>query len=297
MSMQNQPLAKPTMSTTTQSPAVTTPQKPAVLTIRQQLETPQFAEAVAKCLPRHLTPDRFLRVALTALTTTPKLAQCTQASFFSSLLKLSQYGLEPDGRRAHLIPYKNGKASAKAGFDVYDCQLIIDYKGLAELVMRSGLVSRIHADVIREGDLFSYSMGELSSHTPWFLRRDSAKPAAAGDVFAVYCVALMKDGSSKCEVMSKEDVEAVRVRSSAGQDGPWITDWCEMAKKTPFRRLTKWLPLSPEIREASEGDDDVIELAPNREERAKTPALTAPSVPFALDFVQEDEPTTEGGGK
>jgi recombination protein RecT len=66
-------------------------------------------------------------------------------------------------------------------------------------------------------------------------------------------------GTVKTEVLSHEEIEGIRKRSRAGNNGPWVTDWCEMAKKTAFRRATKWLPLSAEIRDAFERDDDVIE--------------------------------------
>ena len=78
-------------------------------TLRELLEGELFREQVAKALPRHLTPDRFIRVAVTTMNRTPKLAQCDQASFFNALLTLSQVGLEADGRRAYLIPFENKK--------------------------------------------------------------------------------------------------------------------------------------------------------------------------------------------
>lgn len=230
--------------------ATTTGSKP---TLRQHLESPAFMSAVAKALPKHLTADRFIRVALTAITRTPKLASCDQASFFSSLLTLSQLGLEPDGRRAHLIPFENRKRG------VVECQLIIDYKGLAELAFRSGQISTLHADVVRDGDLFTYSAGKLEQHVPWFLRKDAAKPGAEGEIIAVYATAEFRDGSRKTEVLSRSEVEAVRQRSRAGGSGPWVSDWSEMAKKTAFRRLSKWLPLSPELRDAIDADDDQLE--------------------------------------
>lgn len=226
----------------------------AKLTIRQQLESPAFSDAVRKALPRHLTPDRFIRVAVTAITRTPKLAQCDQASFFGALLTLSQFGLEPDGRRAHLIPFENRRRN------VTECQLIIDWKGLAELAMRSGLVSNLHADVVRAGDVFEYSAGKLAKHIPHFLRRDESKPEKAGDIVAVYAVAEFRDGTSKADVMSLDEVDAIRARSRSGQNGPWVTDYNEMAKKTVFRRLSKWLPLSPEFRDALDADDDLPPL-------------------------------------
>ena len=221
-----------------------------VITLRGELEGASFREAVAKVLPKILTPERFVRVAITAMTRTPKLRECDRASFFSAMLSLAQTGLEPDGRRAHLIPFENRKRG------VVECQLIIDYKGLVELAMRSGLLSYIHADVVCEGDVFEYSLGEIKAHVPWFLRRDADKPKDPGEIFAAYALAKFKDGSAKAEVMSIGEVNAIRARSKAGQSGPWVSDFAEMAKKTAVRRLSKWLPLSPEYRDALDADAD-----------------------------------------
>ena len=209
-------------------------------TIKGFLTGDKFRAEVERALPRHLKPDRFIRIALTALTKTPKLAQCTQESFFQALLDLSQLGLEPDGRRAHLIPYGD------------KVQLIVDYKGLVELVMQTGNVSNIHADVICDNDKFVYDKGEIKEHVI-----DFHKPR--GDVYAAYAICRFKDGTEKTEVMTKEEIEKIRKRSKAGNSGPWVTDWNEMAKKTVFRRLSKWLPLSSEQREALEKDDDQYE--------------------------------------
>lgn len=214
--------------------------------VKGLLESDSFKDAVSKALPKHLTPDRFCRIAINAAMQTPKLMECTQESLFGCLMKLSQYGLEPDGRRAHLIPYENRRAGT------VECQLIIDYKGLAELIYRSGLVSVLHADVVCENDVFDYDMGEIKSHKPNYRQ-------PRGPAYAVYAMCRMKDGSSKAEVMSMDEVDSIRKRSRAGNSGPWQTDYNEMARKTVFRRLSKWLPLSPEIRDAVYGDDDTID--------------------------------------
>lgn len=212
--------------------------KPA--TLKGWLNSVEFKDAVAQALPKHLTPDRFIRAALTAMTRIPKLADCTQASFLSAMLTLSQMGLEPDGRRAHLIPF--GK----------ECQLIVDYKGLAELVMRSGIVSYLHADIVCENDEFEFDIGEIKRH-----KIDFRKPRGAP--YAVYALCKFRDGTAKADVMTITEVERIRSRSRAGNAGPWKTDWNEMAKKTVFRRMSKWLPLSAEIREVVEADDDQFE--------------------------------------
>jgi recombination protein RecT len=231
--------------TETKNQAVTKSTKPGAV-LKNLLEGEQFKDALAKSLPSHLKPDRFVRIAMTALTRTPKLMECEQASFFQCLLTLSQLGIEPDGRRAHLIPFKNTKRG------VVECQLIIDYKGLAELAMRSGVVSNLHADLICENDQFEYNLGEVTKHVI-----DFRKPR--GKAYAVYSLCRFKDGSQKFEVMTREDVEDIRARSKAADSGPWVSDWAEMAKKTVFRRLSKWLPLSPEYRDALDVDADTVE--------------------------------------
>jgi recombination protein RecT len=254
------------------TPTTIDTQKPA--TLRTRLESPDFAAAVAKALPKHLTPDRFIRVAVTAITRTPKLAQCDQASFFGALLTLSQFGIEPDGRRAHLIPFENRKRG------VVECQLIIDYKGLAELALRSGLVSYLHADVVCDGDVFDVNMGEIKEHRVDY-KQSRGKP------YAAYAICKFKDGSSKAEVLTIDEVEAIRKRSRAGQAGPWMTDFSEMAKKTAFRRLAKWLPLSADVRELMDKDDDRFDEI----KRVGPSATATPLNPFELPTAIESEAT------
>ena len=84
-------------------------------TLRGWLQSDIFKNSVAQALPAHLSSEKFQRIALTALQRTPKLASCKQESVFQCLLDLGSYGLLPDGRSAHLIPY--GKT----------CTLILDY--------------------------------------------------------------------------------------------------------------------------------------------------------------------------
>ena len=241
-------------------------------TIKALLEGESFHQAIAKTLPKHLKPERFIRVALLAMQKTPKLAKCTEASFFNCLIQLSSLGLEPDGRLAHLIPFDNRKEGTT------ECTLIVDWKGLKELVLRTGLISYVHADVVCEGDLIEYNAGELKTHVPWFLRRDADKPAEEGDVFAAYALARMKDGSTQCVVMSTGEIEGIRQRSKSKDSGPWVTDLNEMRKKTVFRRLAKWLPMSPEIRDVVESGDDIIDI-PGRNAKAKD---TADAVPLSF---------------
>jgi recombination protein RecT len=246
-------------------------------TIKGLLQGPEFRAQVAAALPAHLKPERFIRVALTAMLKTPGLADCDKGSFFQALLNLSSFGLEPDGRHAHLIPFNNRKRG------IVECQLILDYKGLVALAYRSGAISNIHADVVRENDVFEYNMGEVTAHKINFRE-------PRGNIYAVYAVATFKDGTKKCEVMSCEEVESVRKRSRAGESGPWVTDWAEMAKKTVFRRLSKWLPFSPEFHDALEKDSDVIDVKAAPSVRSMDDLVDA----LGNDIAPEVEPEPQG---
>ena len=82
----------------------------------------------------------------------PKLMQCSRDTFFRCLLDLSAMGLEPDGRQAHLIPRKNKTGGL-------DCTLIIDYKGIKEMLYRNGDIVDEHSDVVGDLDLFEYEYG------------------------------------------------------------------------------------------------------------------------------------------
>jgi recombination protein RecT len=212
----------------------------------------RFANQVAAMLPKHLTPERFIRICCTAVTRLPKLAECDAASFFGALQTLSQLGLEPDGRRAHLIPFFNRKRGTM------ECTLIIDYKGLVELVKRDGKY-KVYADVVRANDKFSVNVGHLVEH-----RIDWTQSLAdRGDIIAAYAMAWTDDRrNAEGVTLAREEIDAVRARSKSPDSGPWVTDYAEMAKKTAFRRLSKWLVLGPELRDAIEADDPDLRIEP-----------------------------------
>lgn len=217
-------------------------------TVKDWLSSDSFRDAVKSSLPSHLTPDRFVRVALTAMMRTPKLAQCSQESLFKALLDLSSLGIEPDGRRAHLIPYENRKNGT------VEAQLIIDYKGLIELAKRSGEVSSWRAESVCERDFFEWQNGSITHKIDWLKPR--------GKTLAVYSHVKNANGIDDYEIMTLEQVDGIRKRSKAKDYGPWVTDYEEMAKKTVIRRHSKRLTLSPEFVEALEKDHDKLEDIP-----------------------------------
>lgn len=234
------------MSTET---AVTNPQTPpvrAVQKIRDLLNDDNFRAAIQKALPEGLSADHYLSTAFTATMRTPELLNTTPNTFFTALRDLASLGLEPDGRRAHLIPFRNRKNNT------LDCQLIVDFKGLAELVRRSGEVAYLHCDAVHMGDLFEYQYG-----TGAFLRHKPAPGPRTGEITGFYSFVRFKGGAEDFMVLAKDEVDKVRARSKAKDAGPWVTDFSEMGKKTAFRRHSKWLPFSSTVRRAIEIDDEL----------------------------------------
>ena len=196
-----------------------------------------FKGAVSAFFGKEENRDRFVQAAVNAIVRVPKLGMCDRDSVLMSLMQLSQMGLYPDGRNAHLIPYGN------------TCTLVVDYKGMVTLALRSDKVSKVEAFEVYSKDHFRLNNGEVEHivDNPFGER---------GDIIGFYAVCQFSDGTKKFEVMSKKQVDVVRARSRAGSNGPWVTDYNEMAKKTVFKRLSKWLPVTPDLQAAVEHDDN-----------------------------------------
>lgn len=203
----------------------------------------QFAAA----LPSHIPVDRFLRVALTAVNRTPKLADCTQESLLEKLMDLAQLGLVADSvsGQAYLIPFKD----KHRGLIV---QLIVGFQGLTELAYRHPKVKSIRWSVVYEEDKFKWEEG-LNP----VLRHIPSSKEDRGRLTHAYAIGEL-DGGRTWIVLTKSEVMAAKSRSrSADSDySPWNTDEPAMWAKTAVRRLAKQLPKSNELMEAMSRDDD-----------------------------------------
>lgn len=207
-----------------------------------------FLAQMALALPKSMTAERLTRIVMTECRKVPALMQCNQESFFGAVLQCAQLGLEPGSALGHcyLLPFGNGKSRDGRP----NCQLIIGYRGMIDLARRSGQIVSINAYCIHEADEFEY---ELGLH-PDIHHRPSPL-AERGPVTYVYAVAVLKGGGVQFEVMSRAEIEAVRLQSKAGKSGPWVTHWEEMARKTVVRKLFKYLPVSIEAIRAVEIDE------------------------------------------
>lgn len=228
---------------------------PRAATIRDILV--RSKEGLQQALPKHMTAERMIRVAMTVIQKTPKLMECDQRSLIGAIVEASQLGLEPDGvlGHAYLVPYTLNKGKPN---EITICQLIPGYKGLIDLSRRSGTVKTIEARIVYEKDEFDFSYGL----NPKCEHRPSRLPDPGKPIY-IYAIGHLLNGGVQYEVMTVREVEAIRSRSRASKNGPWVTDWEAMAKKTVLRRLCKLLPVSVETQKAiaiDERDDTATPL-------------------------------------
>lgn len=204
--------------------------------VKAQLE--KRREEFRHALPSGLNPDRFLRMAMTAIRKMPDLVDCDRASFMGALVECAQLGLEPNTvlGHAYLIPFKNRRAGR------LECQLIAGYRGLVKLAYQSGMVLDVDAQVVRKGDLFDYEYGDrpFLRHRP---HEDQDRPMT--HVYATVRIKGMDE--RKFRVLTVGDCERIRdVFSARGKNGPWGEHFEPMSMKTALRQILKFVPSDTE---------------------------------------------------
>lgn len=213
-------------------------------------------------LPRGFDETRFKNLTVAAVRRTPDLARCFatprgRASLLIAAIQCASIGLEPNTplREAALVPRK------RKGVD--ECQLIIEYRGLIKLALRSERVSTITAEVVHQRDHFVYRLGTdpIIEHTPYDGDDDP------GPLRYTYCVTTLRDGATQFVVVPRRVVYAQhRARSDSYRSeksrpySPWTTDEESMWRKTAVRVAERFLPLSAETRIALDSDERSFDI-------------------------------------
>ena len=234
------------VSTTTKAPAKALGLKGLLMNMQGQ---------IAKALPSVLTPERYTRMVMTALSTNPQLQQCTPESFLGAVMQAAQLGVEPNTPlgQAYLIPFRN-----KGKLEV---QFQLGYKSYLDLAYRSGEVTIIDAQAVHKNDEFEYEYG-LDPKLKF-------KPALTdrGEVIAYYAMFKTKMGGFNFLVMSKEDIinhAKQYSQSYSNSYSPWKTNFDSMAKKTVLKQVLKYAPLKSEFAKNLAADETIkTNIQPN----------------------------------
>lgn len=243
---------------------------------------------IGKALPSHMTPERVVRIALTAISTNPELAKCTPQSFMGSLFVLAQLGLEPIAGRAYLLPFNNRRKIGNDWKTFPEVQAVIGYKGYVELFYRHDAALAIDMQTVFEGDEFSYEYGTNANikHKPSMRER--------GNAIGYYAIAKLRGGASIFRYMSIEEAMEHGKKHSKTYDAktgtfyassPWAKEQDAMCMKTVLLQLSKMLPLSVELQRAIAVDEtsrdfrDGVKSAIDLPETTDwTPAVEQPAI-------------------
>lgn len=195
---------------------------------------------------------------------TLKIALDNRQSVVDAVTNVAAIGLSlnPAKKQCYLLPRRVGGTTKIV--------LSISYPGLIELATASGSIKWAQAAIVYERDAFVYNgMGNAPTHSFPPFAKDR------GPIVGVYCVAKTADGDHLTEMMSVDEVNAIRDRSEAwksfkagkAKSCPWETDWTEMAKKTVVIRANKYWPKTDRLDRAAhylngEGGEGLAELAP-----------------------------------
>lgn len=190
-------------------------------------------------LPAHLSFEKFQATLIAAVVAKPDLLDVDQRSLFKASVEAAELGLSLNPALGEADILKNYSNKTQG----YEAQFRPRYGGLMKLARQSGDVKSIEAVNVHKNDMFEYEKGlePVLRHKPALGDR--------GPKTHVYCVWMLADGTKQFEVMDREQVMAIRSRSSSKNKqgeivGPWITDEDEMWRKTVVKRASKYMPRS-----------------------------------------------------
>ena len=208
---------------------------------------------IAQALPKHLTVERQIQICTTLISRNPKIAECTLTSLVGAVVEASILGFKPTPSlgECYFVPYNRNIGTRSAPKWVKEVQLQIGYRGYINLARRSKELKTIFAECVYADDEFRYEMGlePKLKHKP---KMDSDKND--NDLRYVYAVAHYKDGGYNFVVLTKKQVENLRMRNPAQKpepSGAWKSDYSEMAKAKVIKKLAKYLPLNEDSDEPS----------------------------------------------
>jgi recombination protein RecT len=225
-------------------------------------------------LPAHITPERFVRVIMTAVNADPSLLDADRRSLYSACLRAASDGLLPDKREGALVIFKD-----RSGKKIV--QWLAMVFGLIKLARQSGEIDSIGARIVYQNEIdqgrFSFIFGEGKET----LHHEPILWGQRGEPVLVYAYARHRDsGLVEYETLHIDDVMK-RKAMSRSPDGPWKSWRDEMWKKSAIRALAKKLPVSQEILNTMQRVDEPTEFSKQRDEavRAAHVQLGAPVEP------------------
>lgn len=200
---------------------------------KSQILSQKAQEGLMSQLPSDVSIERFTSVVVRAVQEDPDLLQADRRSLMLAAQRAAQDGLIPDKRQGAFVVY-NTKGADGQWRKAVQWQPMI--QGLRKLLANHGFDLR--AELVYSEDHFEYELGD----NPKLTHIPAPLGTHRGDLIGAYAIATGEDGRKYREVMDVEELMAVKALSKSS-GGPWAKFEAEMHRKTPAKRLFKYLPL------------------------------------------------------
>jgi recombination protein RecT len=191
---------------------------------------------LALALPKHLTPDRMSRLALTAFSTSQQLQRCSHQSIAASIMTAAQLGLEPGVNGAgFLIPYGT------------TCTFVPGWKGLVDLVARSGR-GTVYTGVIFKDQQYTFTDGARRD----LVIHNETELDDASDITHAFAIGWVQGANMPViELWTVGKITKHRDKyNKVGKKHYSFRDWEMYCRKIPLLQVLKYMPCSVEVSNA-----------------------------------------------
>ena len=183
--------------------------------------------------------------AMMAISKNPKILECNPESILFSVAAIALTGLSlnPVLGLAHLVP-RHGV-----------CTLVIDYKGMTEVLYRGGRITLMDCGVVWKSEEANLDFQEgVNGYVK--KKRNLSRPADDVIIMA-YSIAVFNDGTTHCHVLDKGQLDS---RSKVASTDMVYKAWpIEMAQKAAIRSHYKYLPKTEETTKLMEVIDKELQ--------------------------------------
>lgn len=255
--------------------------KPREQSVRELLA--RMKQEFAHVLPRHVSPERLARLAMTKMRRNPRLFECSDQSLAGAIMEAAQLGLDFSvPNEAHLVPYYNKKLGG------FECQFQQGYKGMVKLARQAAEfmgtpLATLYARPIHANDVYDRNYG-----TDQYLRHRTTKFGDdPGPLVGVYAYCKFRHGGEVFDDMTLAQLDEHRGRFAKTSQF-WDSDFEQMACKTVLKRLIwRYLDMSSVQAEAFSRDNaresgepapsgPILELQPEEFLAVEMPVPTTP---------------------
>ena len=198
----------------------------------------------ATLLPPDISTEQFRAALWLELSGRPALSESLLDDLRQCIVKAATFGLLP-GRDCHFLPFRNKQKGGKIS-----ATYVPNYQGILRSLYRTGQVEHAFAEVVYTNDTYDLDYGR----TPQLIHKPPRKNRGVGE--GAYGFIQVKGSRVPLiHYMDPDDIDRVRRKSPAHEQGPWVSDINEMKRKTAMKNVAKYAPLSPLVQQLLAEDD------------------------------------------